>query len=286
MTYVVAEGPRIHVDDVVVRGNTYTDSVVVLKKAEIKQGEPFSYTSILEAQRNLYRLGIFNRVDMQPEQAGTSVAKRNIVISVEEGKNLTASGSVGFLYDGALHHFAPRLAGALAHRNLFGTGRYIGFQGVWAPGFDTEAYLTYREPFIGPFNVPVQLTIFQTDDSTRKEARIRQRGTSIEASKVAFLRTRWSVQYQYKISECIQVRPDDLCSQVANNIPVPTLPRSLLDIQISSVTPTFFWDKRDDIIDPHHGFFTSASATYAFPLFSAKSQLLRRNSCRARGTSP
>jgi outer membrane protein assembly complex protein YaeT len=275
VTYVVAEGPRIHVDEVVVRGNTYTDSVVVLKKAEIKQGQPFSYTSILEAQRNLYRLGMFNRVDVQPEQAGTSVAQRNIIISVEEGKNLTASGSVGFLYDGALHTFAPRLAGALAHRNLFGTGRYIGFQGVWSPGFDTEAYLTYREPFIGPFNVPVQLTVFQTDDSTRKGARIRQRGTSIEASRVAFERTRWSLQYQYKISECIQVQPNDLCSQVANNIPVPTLPRSLLDIQISSITPTFFWDKRDDIIDPHHGFFTSASASYAFPLFSAKSQFTK-----------
>ncbi|MGZ5494635.1 MAG: BamA/TamA family outer membrane protein, partial [Thermoanaerobaculia bacterium] len=67
----------------------------------------------------------------------------------------------------------------------------------------------------------------------------------------------------------------DLCTQVANNIPVPTLPRSLLDIQISSITPTFFWDKRDDIVDPHRGFFTSASASYAFPLFSAKSRFTK-----------
>jgi outer membrane protein insertion porin family len=276
VSYVVAEGPQIHVDDVVVRGNTYTESSVILRKAELDKGDPFSYTSILEAQRNLYRLGIFNRVDIQPEQAGTSVAERNVVISVEEGKNLTASGSVGFLGEGGSQNgkrvFSPSLAGSLSHRNLFGTGRYLGFEGVYAPGTDVEAYLIYREPFIWKFDVPVQFTVFQTDDFTRKEARIRQRGSSIEASKVAFLRTRWSVQYQYKISQCIE---GELCTQVEQNIPVPTLPRSLLDIQISSVTPTFFWDRRDDIVDPHHGFFTSASVTYAFPLFAAKSDFTK-----------
>ena len=269
VSYVVTEGPQIHVDDVVVRGNTYTESSVILRKADLDKGDPFSYTSILEAQRNLYRLGIFNRVDIQPEQAGTSVDQRNMVISVEEGKNLTASGSVGFLAEGASqggNSIHPRLSGALAHRNLFGTGRYLGFEGVYAPGTDVEAYLLYREPFIGKFNVPIQLTVFQTDDFTRKGARIQQRGTSIEASKVAFLRTRWSVQYQYKISVC---KEGELCKNVDQNLPVPTLPRSLLNIQISSVTPTFFWDRRDDIVDPHKGFFTSASATYAFPLFSA-----------------
>ena len=272
VTYTITEGPQIHLGDVIVRGNTYTDSNVVLRKAELQRGEPFSYTSLLEAQRNLYRLGIFNRVDIQPEQAGTSVADRNVVIAVEEGKNLTASGSTGFVYDNALHHFAPRFAGALAHRNIFGTGRYLGLQGVWAPNVDSEAYLTYQEPFVGRFNVPVQVTLFQTDDATRQDARIRQRGMSIEAAKVAFERTRWSLQYQYKISNCIA---GDLCDKLQHSEPVPQLPRTLLNIQIASVTPTFFWDRRDDIIDPHHGFFTSASVTYAFPLFAAKSDFFK-----------
>jgi outer membrane protein assembly complex protein YaeT len=276
VTYVVAEGPRIHVDEVVVRGNTYTDSNLILRKAELDKGDPFSYTSVLEAQRNLYRLGIFNRVDVQPEQAGTSVSDRNITIAVQEGKNLTASGSLGALFERGSQNgqrvFSPRVAGALAHRNLFGTGRYLGFEGVYAPQTDRELYLTYREPFIGRFNVPVQMTIFQTDDATRKELRIQQLGTSIEATKVAFARTRWSLIYQYKISKCIS---GSLCKQIENNIPVPTLPRTLLDIQISSIIPTFFWDKRDDIVDPHHGFFTSASVGYAFPLFSAKSNFVK-----------
>jgi outer membrane protein assembly factor BamA len=243
----------------------------------VKPGQPFSYGSILEAQRNLYRLGIFNRVDVQPEQSGTSLSERNVVIQVEEGRNLTVSGSLGIRArrggETGENDISPRVALAVAHRNLFGTGRYIGLEGIMAGNNEErEAFLTYREPFIGRYNVPVQVSVFQTDDATVKERRILQRGTSIEASKVAFLRTRWSLQYQYKISKC---ETGQICRDVAAGIPVPELDRSLLDIQISSITPTFFWDKRDDIVDPHRGFFTSASVEYAFKLFSADARFTK-----------
>ncbi|HEX8153808.1 MAG TPA: POTRA domain-containing protein, partial [Thermoanaerobaculia bacterium] len=67
ITYVLSEGPKVDVDEVIVRGNTYTDSEVILRTADLDPGDPFSYTSLLEAQRELYRLGIFQRVEIQPE---------------------------------------------------------------------------------------------------------------------------------------------------------------------------------------------------------------------------
>ncbi|HET7707732.1 MAG TPA: translocation/assembly module TamB domain-containing protein [Thermoanaerobaculia bacterium] len=279
VTYVVAEGPRIDVGEVIVRGNTYTNSEVVLRTAGLDEGEPFTYTSILEAQQNLYRLGTFQRVDVQPDATGTSVDERNVVISVEEGRNLTVSGSAGARFDSSSDdsddedkrsRVAPRLAAAAAHRNLFGTGRFLGVEAVWSED-EQEAFITYREPFIGRYDVPVQFNLFQTDDGTVKERVVRQRGASIEASKIARARTRWSLQYQYKISECVQ---GALCER-AGQIFVPGLDPSLLDIEISSITPTFFWDRRDDIIDPHRGFFTSASVEYAFPLFSAETNFMK-----------
>jgi outer membrane protein insertion porin family len=277
LDYVIAEGPQIRVGDIVVRGNSYTDDDVVLRKVDLDKGDPFTYTSILEAQRELYRLGIFQRADVQAEQAGTSVADRNVTIQVEEGRNLTVSGSLGLRADTAAQDgdrdFSYRVAAGVAHRNLFGTGRYLGLQAVGTAGGvkEQELFITYREPFIGRYNVPVQLTVFQTDDATRKETRLLQRGMSIEASRVSGYRTRWSLQYQYKISECIEGL---LCDE--QNIISPGGDRSFLNIQISSITPTFFWDKRDDVIDPHRGFFTSASVEYAFPLFSAKANFTKQ----------
>jgi outer membrane protein assembly factor BamA len=297
VTYVVSEGPHIDVDEVTVRGNTYTDRDVVLRKAGIKPGDPFSYTSMLEAQRDLYRLGIFQRVEVQPEQAGTSVSDRDIAITVEEGKNLTLTGAIGLratrgdqtgttttpdptnpdepigTNDGGME-IHERVTIAAAHRNLFGTGRYLGLELVGGRE-EQEAFLTYREPFISRWNVPVQLQIFQSDDQTRPGIQILQKGTSIEATKVSRLQTRWSLRYEYKISQC---KGGEICKQLASDVPLDpelNLDPELRDIQISSITPTFFWDRRDDIIDPHRGFFTSASVEYAFPVFSAKAGFLK-----------
>jgi len=268
MTYIVAEGPQIKVDRVIVRGNTYTHTSVIERKAELEKGDPFSYTKLLEAQQNLYRLGIFQRVDIQPEQAGTSVGDRNVTIQVEEGKDLAVSGSLGVSKQSGLP-FSPLGSASIAHRNLFGTGRYLGFETIFSRGQRREFFLTEREPFIGPWDVPLQFNLFQSD-AHRPHAHIRQRGGSVEASKIARLQTRWSVRYEYRIGQCLE-NPDDeldLCREAAQAL-IPGVGRDITNISISSVTPTFFWDRRDDPIDPHRGFLTSASIEYAFPVAAA-----------------
>ncbi|HEV2720638.1 MAG TPA: POTRA domain-containing protein, partial [Thermoanaerobaculia bacterium] len=273
VAYVVAEGPKITVDQVVVRGNTYTKTNVVLRQADIAKSDPFSYTSILEAQRNLYRLGIFQRVDIQPEQAGTSVSQRNVVISVQEGKDLTVAASGG-VTSGIIrsdNKLAFLGSVSIAQRNLFGTGRYLGLELLGASGLvRKEAFLTYREPFLGPFSTPVQFTAFQVD-TLRQGAHIRQRGMFVEATKVARYQTRFSIRYDYRISQCVindVTDPKDICALVAL-ARVPGLDPSITNVKISSITPTFFWDRRDDLLDPHRGFLTSASIEYAFRAFAA-----------------
>jgi outer membrane protein assembly complex protein YaeT len=278
VTYVISEGPAIKVDEVIVRGNTYTDSKVVERTAGLHKGDAFSYTSILEAQRNLYRLSIFQRVDVQPEQAGTSASERNVVIQVQEGKDLTISGSAGLSVgtESASNKLTPRGSVSIAHRNLFGTGRYLGLEVVRATE-DHELFLTYREPYIFNLNIPVQLTVFQSDDKRRRDTHLRQRGVFIEASKITREVTRWSLRYEYKISDCIpdSSNPSDICSQLLNDIGIPGLDRSIANIKISSLTPAFFWDHRDDPINPHRGFLTSASVEYAFPAIKAQTHFLK-----------
>ena len=273
VTYVIAEGPEVKVNQVVVRGNTYTSTNVVTKQAGIDKGDVFSYTSILEAQRNLYRLGIFNRVDVQGEEVGTSVAGRNVVISVEEGKDLTVTGAGGFTspMQSPLSHFSLLGSVSIANRNLFGTGRYIGMETILTQDKSRQdIFLTYREPFVGPWQVPVQITFFQNND-LRRDARLRQRGTFVEASKVVGQQTRWSVRYEYRISDCIVGK---ICDEIRNSL-VPGLDRSVANEKLSSVTPTFFWDKRDDAIDPHRGFYASASTQYAFRALAADANFLK-----------
>jgi outer membrane protein assembly complex protein YaeT len=271
VTYVIAEGPEVTVNQVVVRGNTYTSTNVVTKQANVDHGDPFSYTSILEAQRNLYRLGIFNRVTVEGEQVGTTVGNRNVVISVEEGKDLTVTGAAGFdspMQSGS-GKFSPLGSASIANRNLFGTGRYLGLEGIVSKS-RRDVFLTYREPFVGPWQVPVQVTAFQNND-LRRGAQLRQRGTFVEAAKVVGQQTRWSIRYEYRVSACLT---GFICDQIKNSL-VPGVDRSIANVKISSLTPTFFWDKRDDAIDPHRGFFTSLSTQYAFRALAADANFLK-----------
>src|SRR5206468_1662459 len=56
---------------------------------------------------------------------------------------------------------------------------------------------------------------------------------------------------------------------------LPGIDRTLTNVKISSLTPTFFWDKRDDPLDPHRGFFTNASVEYAFRALAADANFLK-----------
>ncbi len=279
VTYTIAEGPKIDVGQVIVRGNTYTKTNVILRQAQIDSGDPFSYTSILDAQRNLYRLGIFNRVDIEPEQTGTSVSTRNIDISVEEGKDLTfaASGGLTSGITTTSNQIAPLGSVSVSNRNLFGTGRYIGLQliGALGPVPRRDAFLTYKEPFIGPWDIPVQLTIFQSNEP-RLTAQLRQRGLFVEASKVLGSDTRVSLRYEYRLADCViqHYNDTDLCYEATQAL-IPGVDRSITNIKIADVTPTFFWDRRDDPINPHRGFFTSASLEYAFRVFAADASFVK-----------
>jgi outer membrane protein assembly complex protein YaeT len=278
VVYTVAEGPKIALGNIIVRGNTYTNSNVVLRTAELEKGKPFSYTSILEAQQRLYRLGIFQRVDIQPAQASTDVAERNVTISVADGKDVTIGGALGgtspITADTGANQVAPLVSASIAHRNLFGTGRYLGLELIYAEKNRQDAFLTYREPFIGRFNLPVQITVFQNND-LRRNTHLRQRGGFIEVTRVAQNQTRWSLRYEYRIAQCIiDHQQGDLCA-LAQSVILPGLDRDATNVSISSITPTFFWDKRDDTINPHRGFFTTASIEYAFRFISANARFLK-----------
>jgi outer membrane protein insertion porin family len=277
LRFRIAEGPRVRLDEVLVQGNSYTQREVILKKSRLQRGDPFSYRSLLEAQRNLYRLGIFQRVELIPQPGGTAVAERDLLVQVDEGRNLTVSGSVGW-------NEAEGLSGsaAISHRNLFGTARYAGIDALYAEKRRRYA-ASYQEPFIFGYDIPVQLTLFKGEEEREPAdgfVNFDRLGTFIEATRVVGEQTEWSLRYEYRLVECVvqnpaQPDPRDLCAKVTSDLPIPGLPREDQEIQISSVSPTFFWDRRNDPINPTRGFFASASVEYAFPLFRAETNFVK-----------
>ncbi|MGH9457417.1 MAG: outer membrane protein assembly factor BamA [Thermoanaerobaculia bacterium] len=265
VTYQISEGPPVDIGQVVVRGNTYTETDVILNQAQLETGDPFSYRSRLEAQRELYRLGIFNRVDIFAQDAGATVGTRNVVIDVEEGNALSLGGSLGFSDE-----FGGGGSVSLSHRNLFGTARFLGLEARY---FEQEQryLLTYREPTIFDSDIPLQITIFQSDEH-RRGVRFERIGTFIEASRVLAETFRWSLRYEYRRVDCTEVDVNDPDFLPCGD---PASPIEEREVEISSITPTVFLDRRDDQINPTDGWFASSSLEYAFPLFAADSTFLK-----------
>ncbi|HEU5163028.1 MAG TPA: outer membrane protein assembly factor BamA, partial [Thermoanaerobaculia bacterium] len=262
VTYSIAEGQSAEIKEVVVRGNTYTDTEVIDRQAKIDEGEPFSYKTLLAAQRELYRLGIFQRVEIDADDSSASAGDRTVVIEVEEGKALSIGGSVGYS--------DQRGAGAsfsLSHRNLFGTARFLGLE---ARKFEREErfLINYREPFIGQWDIPVQITLFRSQEE-RSGREFQRLGTFVEASRILGETVRWSTRYEYRRVDCTEL--------ISAEVPCgdPSSPIEEREVTISSVTPNVFWDRRDDPLNPFRGMFASASIEYAFPLFAAETTFVK-----------
>jgi outer membrane protein insertion porin family len=266
VTFTIVEGPEVTVGEVTVAGNDYTRSSVVDKQANLEPGEPFSYRSLLAAQRELYRLGIFERVELIPNDDASGGSVRDITIDVTEGRALTLGGSVGFSDSQGLGGSA-----SISHRNLFGTARFLGLEARY---FEREErYLvTYREPFVFEWDIPVQLTHFRSREEKPDDGTLFERvGTFVEASRIVGESLRWSLRYEYRTVDCVDLvaRPgEDRCEN-------PGAPLDEREIEVSSISPTVFWDHRNDQINPTRGSFASSSLEYAFPLFAADPEFLK-----------
>ena len=61
----------------------------------------------------------------------------------------------------------------------------------------------------------------------------------------------------------------DLASAQAQQAILPGVDRSITDIKIAAVTPTFFWDRRDDPINSRKGTFNSVSFDQSAPFLGS-----------------
>ncbi len=79
---MVEPGTRSVVDHLVLAGLVRTRPAVVEREMVLRAGEPFSFERVLESQRRLSSLGIFERVSISELEPGRE--RRDVVVSVQE----------------------------------------------------------------------------------------------------------------------------------------------------------------------------------------------------------
>jgi outer membrane protein insertion porin family len=236
LRFQVQPGPRTIVENVVLSGLRETREQTVAREIVLRSGEPFSFERVLESQRRLLSLGIFERVtitELDPDRE----RRRDVVVTVEEAPRTTMAWGVGYSEQDLL-----RGSVEVTRRNLNGLGRTAS---VFVRGSfrGSRFLLNLREPWLFGRNLESFLTTFweeedrQTFDYNRKAA-IAQVGVSVSD------RTTLIYRYLYQDTNVFNIE-----------VPPEEIDRQFRTYTVSGPTFSVVWDTRDDPLEPRRGTF-------------------------------
>jgi outer membrane protein insertion porin family len=265
VVYKVEEGLQSFFGKTIVRGNNATRTNRITRLVTWDEGDPLSESALLHTQRNLSRTGVFRRVLIEPQQAEVDTRVRNIEIEVEEGRSRSLLYGIGYQYapDARENQHDPYLTLGYSHNNLFGTMRSLGAEIQAATSGRGRFQITYREPFLFGEDVTLVGLLFASREPIQ-EVEIERLGFVMEASRLFGRNLRTALRYEYQRIE--PTNPEDL-SDIEREFRRFDRP-----IEQATIGPNAFYDRRDDVIDPHEGYYLTAAAKYAFPMLSAEAR--------------
>ncbi len=89
VTYTITEGEQFFVDRVLVSGREYTRPYIVNRQMRIGNGDPLSQARMVDSQRRLYDLGLFNQVDMAVQNPDGQAPTKDVLFNLQEAKRWT-----------------------------------------------------------------------------------------------------------------------------------------------------------------------------------------------------
>lgn len=266
IAYQVEEGPRSFFGKVIVSGNTRTDTGRIRRLVTWREGKPFSEAEVIQTQRKLTSSGVFRRVEVRPQPTGAQTQASNVGIKVEEGRPFSLLYGLGYQFapDALENQHDPFVVGGVSYNNLFGTMRSVGVEGQVSLSRRFRAQVSFREPFLFGKDYKFTSLLFATREPIQ-EIDLERLGFVNEISHYygRYLRAGFRVEYQ----RIRAVNPQSL-----SIIEQKKFPRFDRPIEEATVGPTLLYDRRDDIIDPHHGYYLTGVAKYAFPVWKAQAR--------------
>ncbi len=264
LTYTITEGPQIEVGRVLLTGFEHTRYGVIQREVQVQPGGPLREGEVVESQRRLYNLGIFNRVAIAPQNPDGADPVKTVVVEVDEGKRYTLGYGGGFEVQrlggagaspvGGTLSASPRVIFEIADANFAGRAQTVSFR-VRASTLQYRSLLSFTAPnFFANPHFSLVLTGFadktrdvRTFTSTRYEGTFQ---LVQNLSRVTSLLYRYSYRHVLVDASSLQ-------------IPVQEIPLFSQPTRISSVGVTWVRDRRDNPADAARGGFNTVDLSIA-----------------------
>jgi outer membrane protein insertion porin family len=276
VTFTIQEGEQFFVNKVHVSGLHYTKRYVVRREIQMKAGQPLSQVDMLDTQRRLYDLGIFNQVDTAVQNPDGSEPQKNVLIDVQEAKRWTLTYGLGLEFqtgqpstvgtNKALGNFGigPRGSLNISRLNFRGRDHTITFKADIG-NLQQRGLVSYTAPRW--FNSPDwKLTLTSFYDNT------------LDVTTFTSQRLEGSVQAEESISKTTTMDYRFTYRRVkATNIAISPseIPLYSLPVRVGEPGLSFIRNARDNDLESTRGSYTTLDAAVASSYFGSQSDFSR-----------
>jgi len=151
--FVIDEGRKAYVEQIIVKGNVKTKTKVITRELVIKEGELFDSNRMQLSRERVFNLGFFKEVnfDVRP---GSKDGNMNLIIDVEEQPSGTISLGGGYGTGSGFSIFAD-----IKENNFLGNGQSVGVKFEYGPQ-KTSVTLSFQERWLFDYPVAFNSSIF------------------------------------------------------------------------------------------------------------------------------
>ncbi|HLI83015.1 MAG TPA: BamA/TamA family outer membrane protein [Bryobacteraceae bacterium] len=284
LRYVIAEGRHETIRDVLVSGLGVTRRKLVEETVKLAPGDPLSPTAITDAQRRLYDLGIFERVDAAIQNPDGDTPSKYVLYDLEGAGRYTMAAGAGAEIariggcqtcldaPAGATGFAPRVSFDITRNNLWGLAHSLSLR-TRASTLEEQALLNYTWPrFLDNDKLAVSFVgLYEDSRDVRTFSYKREEGSaqlSQKLSKATTLLYRYSYRHVSIDQATLKISP----------LLIPLLSQP---VRVGMLSATLVDDRRDDPLDPHRGMYTTVDfglADYVFGSQPNYFRFLARNS--------
>ncbi len=275
VVFQVHEGAQVRVRSIFLSGYKHTRPGVIRREVKVQPAEPLRQGDVVESQRRLYNLGVFNRVTIEPQNPNGTDPDKNVVVLVEEAKRYTLAYGGGFEVQrlasttnptGGEVQAAPRGILEITKNNLTGRGDSLSLK-LRGSTIEDRALLGYSVPntFADP-HLSLQATVYteRTQDiNTFKENRYEG---SLQLTDQRTPRT--TLLYRYSFRRVV-------VSNLNAHVPADEIPLFEQPTLVSQFGMTWVRDSRDNPADASKGSLNSADVSDADTKIGSSASFLR-----------
>ena len=275
LEYQITEGPQTRVRKIILTGYRRTRPRVIEREIRVREGAPLREADVVESQRRLYNLGIFNRVTIEPQNPSGSDPDKDLIVLVEEAKRYTMAYGGGFEVQrlasttnptGGQVQAAPRGIFEITKVNLTGRADSLSLK-LRGSTIEDRALLGYSIPnTFGDSHYSTQATAYteKTQDINTFTA-MRYEGSMQLTDQIS---SRTTVLYRYSFRKV-------LVSNLNTHIAPEEIPLFEQPTLVSEFGTTWLRDARDNPADATKGSLNSADFSVASTSVGSSASFLR-----------